>query len=323
MLAKRQKLSDETAISKSNDTINQDLTISGPSILEGHEGPVFSAKFGQEFIVSGGFDRTINIWKFPAVGDDVNIGCIQGHKAAVTSVEWLGDNIASGSADSSVAIWDGYTGQKIRNFKTAGIVNQVSANGELVVSGDDSGKLSIWDIRQKFPVNHVQTEYPILTVATNGRNLYFSGIDPHVNAYDIRSMDAASWRESCTIDSITSLAVNRDNSMLVARSTRGAVSTFNAKAVVAANVSRSSPYVYDGAPSGNEMKLIRCCFSADSSRLISGSDDKSVTVWDVTSRRVLNKYAGHEASTLDVDVDETGKLMLSTSMDGTIIVRGT
>ncbi|WEJ93553.1 hypothetical protein PSN45_001019 [Yamadazyma tenuis] len=295
-VVKKQKIANNLALSKVSDDVDSGKILYNRAVvLEGHQGPVYSAAINSELIVSGGDDKTINIWKLPTDDNDVNLGCIRGHKAAVTSVCWMNGNIVSGSADSTMAIWDGETGQKIRNYRNSTIINQVRYNGTLLASCDDAGTVKLWDFREKNSISTI--------------------------TYDTRATDKSLWTTSSTIDSITSLDINNDNSMLVSRSTRGAVSTYNAKEFLPENVSRSSPYVYDGAPSGNEYKLIRACFSGDSSRIASGSDDKTVTVWDVVTRRILNKFEGHEASTLDVTFHPSENIVISTSLDGTLIVR--
>ncbi|EGV62846.1 hypothetical protein CANTEDRAFT_115761 [Yamadazyma tenuis ATCC 10573] len=322
-VVKKQKIANNLALSKVSDDVDSGKILYNRAVvLEGHQGPVYSAAINSELIVSGGDDKTINIWKLPTDDNDVNLGCIRGHKAAVTSVCWMNGNIVSGSADSTMAIWDGETGQKIRNYRNSTIINQVRYNGTLLASCDDAGTVKLWDFREKNSISTISTKFPVWTCClSSSGNIFFSGIDPTIQAYDTRATDKSLWTTSSTIDSITSLDINNDNSMLVSRSTRGAVSTYNAKEFLPENVSRSSPYVYDGAPSGNEYKLIRACFSGDSSRIASGSDDKTVTVWDVVTRRILNKFEGHEASTLDVTFHPSENIVISTSLDGTLIVR--
>lgn len=286
--------------------------------LVGHEGPVLSAKFNDEYIVSGSQDCTINLWKLPTT-EDVNLGCVK-TKAAVISVDWMRDNVISSTADSQLSVWDTSSGKKIRKFNNGSIINQVFWSGETIVSGDDEGNVKLWDTRNKAPVSTIPTKYPILTVlALEAQNcIYFSGIDPTIFAYDIRNLDKPLWETVNTVDSITSIALNPQQSTLVSRTTRGLVSIHNTK-VISSNASRSSPYVYDGAPS-KEGKLIRACFTKDNAKIVSGSDDTTTTMWDVTSRRILNKFAGHEGPVLDVDYHEKD-VLLSTSMDGSIIVR--
>lgn len=300
-------------------------------ILEGHTEGVYCGEFSHDgnLIATGGGDKLINVWKLPIHehDDSINLGHIQAHKSAVTGIQWLTDDneLASSSADMTLAIWDLETGKKVRNYKNKSIINDIdhNSNTSLIVSGDDDGIVNLWDQRQKLPIFKVNTKFPILSCCFNnqGSNIYFSGIDPSVNAYDIRNPDSPIWTCSGPIDSITSLAINNDDSMLVSRSTRGSVNTYNAKDIIPQSVSRPSPYIYDGAPSNSEYKLIRTCFSKDNVHIFSGSDDHTTTMWDVTSRRIINKFSGHEGSVLGVSVHPTERIVLSTSLDGTVIVR--
>lgn len=299
--------------------------------LQGHQGAVYCGDFNQDgtLIVSGGADKAINLWKLPVEADDdsINLGYIQGHKSGITSITWMADDyeLASASGDMTLALWDIETGKKVKNCKNQAIINDIDYNdaSSLILSGDDDGKVKLWDKREKLPVFTVETEYPILSCTFNnlGSNLYFSGIDPTVNAFDIRNSASPLWTCSGPIDSIVSLAINNDDSMLVSRSMRGSVNTYNAKDIIPETSSRPSPYMFDGAPSNNEYKLIRSCFSNDNINIFSGSDDKTVTMWDVTSRKVMDKFPGHEGSVLDISVHPTEKIVMSTSLDGTIIVR--
>lgn len=301
-----------------NDTSAGKFLYASEVSLLGHEGPVLSAKFRDEYIVSGSQDCTINLWKVPT-SEDVNLGCVK-TRAAVISVDWMEDNVISSTADSQLSLWDTSSGSKIRKYNNGSIINEVFWTGQLIASGDDDGNVKLWDSRNKSPVSTISTKYPILTVlALETQNcVYFSGIDPTIHAYDMRNFDKPLWETVNTIDSITSIALGPQQSTLVSRTTRGLVSIHNTK-MVPSHVSRSSPYIYDGAP-GKEGKLIRVCFSNDNAKILSGSDDNTTTMWELTSRRILNKFTGHEGAVLDVDYHEKD-LVLSTSMDGTIIVR--
>lgn len=53
--------------------------------------------------------------------------------------------------------------------------------------------------------------------------------------------------------------------------------------------------------------------------ILSGSYDKTVTLWDVVSGRLLRKLTGHTGTVLSVD-EHDGKIV-SSSTDGTVILR--
>lgn len=299
--------------------------------LEGHKGAIYSCRFNDagNLIASGGDDKTINIWKLPVneSDDSINMGSLNAHKGAITSLRWLkksSDTIVSGSADNCITFWDLTTGKKIRNFKSTNIINEIDVCDDYVMSVDDDGKVCLWDQRQKLPITTIKNKYPIISGCSSnqGDYIYFGGIEPKITAFDIKKLfDDPVWTSSASIESITSISINNDDSQLVSRSTSGNLSIYNAKKFVPQGISRSSPYVYEGALSYNDYKPIKAGFSNDGVSLISGSDDKSVNMWDITSRKLLNKFPGHQSSVLDVCYHPSENIILSSSLDGSIIVR--
>lgn len=306
------------------------LLYSEAIVLEGHQGSVLSSSFSHNgnHIASGGIDKNILLWRVPYEESETpNYGMIKGHKLAVTSVKWLYDDItlASSSADATIGFWDSETGQRTR--KCVGhelAVNEISASKDsIVVSASDDGTACLWDLRQKEAINKVTTEYPLLSCSFNnkGNTFYVGGIDPVIKAYDMRVLDKPIWSCEGQVESITSIAINTDDSVLLSRSMNGAVKTYSARDFVPEGIPRLNSHVYDGAPSGNEFQLIRACFSKDNVSILSGSEDKTVTVWDYKTRKLLNKISGHRGTTLDIDYHPSERIISSTSTDGTIIIR--
>ncbi|KAK6455812.1 WD40-repeat-containing domain protein [Scheffersomyces xylosifermentans] len=299
--------------------------------LAGHEGPVLSAKFSNSgnYIASSGIDKSILLWNLPVDEQeaDPNFGVLSGHRSAVTSISWLIDDstIVSSSADSTVGYWDAETGTRIRKCNGhRAVVNQVSVSSDgTAVSVGDDGTAFLWDVREKNAIGHVSGEYPLLTTTFDqkGHTIFFSGIDPTIRVHDIRRLDKELWNCSAQIEAITSLAINNDDSVLVARSMDGSIKTYSAKEYIPEGISRVSPYVYEGAPSGSEFQLIRSVFSTDNITIYSGSEDKTITAWDFASRKITNKYTGHEGTVIDVDYNTKYRVVLSSSTDGTVIVR--
>src|SRR5205823_1669501 len=57
--------------------------------------------------------------------------------------------------------------------------------------------------------------------------------------------------------------------------------------------------------------------SPDGRRALSGSDDRTLVLWDFDGRRVARTFAGHRAAVMGVAFSSDGRTALSGSWDGT------
>lgn len=298
-------------------------------VLEGHDGTVLTSRFSHSSgqVASGGFDRTILLWNVNATtNDELNYGVMRGHKNAITSIRWLeGDEcLVSGSADHTLGLWDCYKGNRIRTFRNHDlIVNEVENSDNQILSVGDDGNAILWDPRQKKCRLKMVHEYPLLTCCFNssGNTFYISGIDPRVKAFDTRKPDSPLWICGGQKEAVTSVSLSHDNSILISRSLAGSIRSYLTSDFITGKDSRLSPYVYEGAISGAENYLIKACFSPNDVNIVSGSEDHTVTEWNYRSRKITEKYKGHFGSVIDVSFDSSGRLLMSTSTDGTIILR--
>lgn len=298
--------------------------------LSGHDGPVLSARFSSdgESIASGGLDKNILLWKLPTNENDQspNYGVLQGHKGAVTSLNWVLDsNIFSTSADNTVSFWDAETGQRLRK----GIGHELTVNdsagysSQLCVSASDDGSLRVWDEREKNAVKTIATSYPLICcdVNRNGDTIFCSGIDPTVQAFDLKTGKLL-WACEGHIDTVSGLALSTDESMLVLQSMNGTVRAISAKKNTPQGISRLGQ-LFDGVAPSTQQLVSRCRFSKDNVYVALGSEDANALVWSTATRRMVSRWSGHEGAVLDVDFHPTEKIFLSSSMDGKVIVRAT
>ncbi|CAI5758363.1 unnamed protein product [Candida verbasci] len=329
-VVKRQKIEDSNQIRKyAKDEEIGDILYNKSVVLEGHQGPVSSSIFNHDGsrIASSGMDRKIQLWNLPTVENECNIFTFESiHNNAITSLAWLDNLLISSSADSTLSILDLYSQRKIKKLHSGhkGVINQIYNNEDTkqILSCGDDGKIYFWDYREsKTPTNSITTDYPILTLTGNDSSLYFSGIDCLVHAYDVRKVDTELWNcfSNCH-DGITSLSISPDKSNLISRSLNGIIRIYNINESLPKGFSRLSNTIFDGAPSGKENWLIRTCFSNNNLSIFSGSEDYSVTQWDITGE-VVNKFEGHEGTVIDVNYHPTENIMMSSSTDGTIILR--
>jgi WD40 repeat protein len=70
--------------------------------------------------------------------------------------------------------------------------------------------------------------------------------------------------------------------------------------------------------SGHEKDVFAVAFSADGAKLVSGSVDQTVKVWDVKTGKVLATLKGHNHSVRNVAFSPSGKQVASTAHDGSV-----
>ena len=70
---------------------------------EGHDGWVYTLKIYENFLFSGGDDKTIRVWNLEST-ELLEELC--GHDNGVTSLELADDNLSSGSYDPTITCWD-------------------------------------------------------------------------------------------------------------------------------------------------------------------------------------------------------------------------
>ncbi|CDR38380.1 CYFA0S02e01002g1_1 [Cyberlindnera fabianii] len=265
-------------------------------------------------------DKKILLWNPPHSPDQelsANFGEITGHKGAITSLRWMNNGLlATSSSDTTVGLWDTETGRRTRKFAGHSlVVNEVDQDQNLIASASDDGDVYIWDSNSRDPVTRFHTDFPLLTVAFHKNIVYASGIEPIIRAWDIRSPSSPVFEiETLHTDTITSLTV--DDTNLVSRSNDDTVRIYEPKVIPGEHI---RPAVYDGATSGNENFTIRAIIRENV--ILSGSADKTVTTWDVSSRKLMRKLTGHTGTVIDVDEHE-GKIA-SSSIDGSVILRYT
>jgi WD40 repeat protein len=280
--------------------------------LKGHTSTVLSLSFSPDgrFIASGSFDKTVRLWE---IKTGELIRTYEGHQRHVTSVAFSpdGQSIASASDDNTLRLWSIQKRDVIRVFHghSSTVTSVVfSPNGDIIASSSFDHSVRLWNIQNGHPVNifkgHNDSVYDVIFMA-NPRYLASASVDQSVCFWDTEQAEPIhvferyrNHIEAATFspDGDAIANTNKDNSICLWR-------------------------LLDGDPRlliGHENKVSSICYSPDSKRLVSGSEDQTVHVWDTQECTPVHVLYGHSDSVTSVDFSSDNNFIASASQDQTV-----
>ncbi|TQB68860.1 hypothetical protein MPDQ_002662 [Monascus purpureus] len=295
--------------------------------LTGHSAEVYSVQFDPtgQHIASGSFDRTILLWN--AYDGCKNYGVLTGHSGPIIDLKWSRDSktLYSASADMTIGNWDVETGQKVRtHIGHEGVINSldVTKRGqELLLTGSDDGYVGIFDPRIKQGVGYLESklDLPVLAVAfsESGNEIYSAGVDETIQVWDPRKKEIVYTMTGHT-DKVVSLEISPDSQTLVSNSHDETVRTWDIRPFAPANRQLKTFY---GAVCPVEQNLIRTSWDPSGERIVAGSGDDNVIIWDAKSGRILYKLPGHKGTVNDVRFSPVGEpIIASASTDCSVML---
>ena len=158
--------------------------------------------------------------------------------------------------------------------------------------------LQLWDPQQRNAIDYFDTGLPItaLAIAGAGNEIYVADVSPDIKVYDVRKKSVIYTLDGHT-DTVTSLQVSPDQQHLLSNSHDSTVRTWDIRPFAPINRHEQT---YDGATSGLDKNLYKAVWDVDGKRLAAGGGDRTVTIWDTRTGRMLHKLPGHKGAVNDV-----------------------
>ena len=280
-------------------------------VLEGHRSSVNMVSFSREGsrAASASDDGHVRVWD---TSNGAQVSCFEGHNGAVKSVEYSPDSsyIVSGGFDATIRIWDAITGFNISTLiGHKGIVNSVtfSSDGRNVVSGSEDKTLRIWDVLEN---KHLATldghSGPVtcVTFLVDDSQILSGSMDSTIRLWDMKTQSTVKVQD-CT-DAVLSFAVSQ-NLIFVPSSQNGDITIRDVVTL------KEIGHLVGG---GAAVKSV--AFSPQGNKVVSGSLDGAIRVWNATSGSCVAEYRGHSGPVECTRFSPDGTRILSSSADRTI-----
>jgi WD40 repeat protein len=215
------------------------------------------------------------------------------------------------SADKSVRLWDVDAGRDLRRFigHTASVwAVAYSPDGKRALSGGADNTVRLWEVETGREIKRLDGhEGLVSTVAfsPDGKQALSGGYDHAVILWDLESGQA--------VRTVSDLAKYINCVAFAPDGQRALVCGENTIYLIDLKTGKERRRF-----EGHRGAVTCSAFSPDGTRILSGSDDRSVRLWETESGRVLRDFKGHTSFVKCVAFAPDGKTALTAGTDLTV-----
>lgn len=270
-----------------------------------------SAKAHPGYIVTGGEDNLVKIWKLQK-GNLVLKYRFKQHSQAVTSVALSknGKLCASCSWDSTMNIWNLENGEHIAqiNVKPEKLRTLVfGPDDKLIITGSHTGMIIFHNVETGVAEKIFDGNKCIMSLTYSSDCKYIAIRTFDCSAYILDNAENKSWHSLDDSVSVRSLCFSPDSQLLLTGSADCSIRLYDVKHL---NVVVTL--------SGHYYLVSTVAFSPNGKYFASGSLDNTVKIWELAYKRCVHTFKHHIGQVSDVKFSPDNSKIMSVSKDKSI-----
>ena len=307
--------------------------------LAGHSGGVYAVALtadGQTAI-SGSYDNTLKVWHLET-GELVQT--LAGHSGGVNAVALTADGqtAISGSGNKTLKVWNQETGVRavarslwlrISKGKVlaghSGSVNAVAltADGQTAISGSDDNTLKVWNLETRKLVQTLaghSGRVRAVALTADGQTAISGSWDNTLKVWNLETGKLVQTLAGHSLW-VNAVALTADGKTAISGSDDNTLKVWNLETGVRAVARSLWLRISKGKVlAGHSGSVNAVALTADGQTAISGSDDNTLKVWNLETRKLVQTLAGHSGRVRAVALTADGQTAISGSWDNTLKV---
>lgn len=280
---------------------------------------VVSLAFSQDsrILAAGTTSGTTKLWN-AATGEELNT--LSGGTQRINSISFSPDRrtVATGGYDNLITLWDLSTAKQLLTLNSDAYgINSIafSPDQNVLGSGGDDRTVKLWSIATGEIIRTLihTDEVKSISFSPDGKTIAGSA------AESTKLWSTTTGKELKTIDNFDLPVFFAEGNMIAGRRMEQAANQAITFSVDILNVTTGRKVRTLEGRYTEPFNLI--ALSKDNKLLaVGGEDSEIITVWEVSTGRILHRFSGHETSIKALTFSPDNRMLASAGADGTVIL---
>ncbi|MFM6269383.1 MAG: hypothetical protein ACKPFA_23205, partial [Dolichospermum sp.] len=275
-------------------------------------------------IISGSQDKMIKVWDL-ATGKELI--SLSGHNGSIKKIAITpdGTKIISGSWDKTIKVWDlskEYKISPVNGHLDSIETIAITPDGKKIISGSQDKTIKVWDLataKELISLSGHNGSIETIAITPDGKKIISGSQDKTIKVWDLATGKELLAFSSC-YNSVEKIAVTPDGNQIISGgwgyaiqvwdlATGQKLSTFSGhESFVNARKELLSLPRHNEPNNGNTCEM---SLTPDGTKMISGSLDKTINVWDLATGKALLTFSSDYISVHKIAVTPDGNQIIS------------
>ncbi|NET24944.1 WD40 repeat domain-containing protein [Okeania sp. SIO1I7] len=284
-----------------------------------NSGVILSVKIidSNQILASSLENKTVKIW------DVHNCKCLnifksQSYHISLIDISINGENLATGSGEKIVKVWNIQTGLFLQSLE--GHLSEINAitfsSKNILATASVDRTVKIWDITTGKCLKTLQgrADFVHSVVFTNKSQIIVSGSQHTIKFWDINTNQCLSTFFEHK-DWLSSLIISPDEKFIACANVgnrNNIIRVWQIDSLTKNNIQEITNHqISHKILQGHNDSIWSIAFSQDSTKIVSGSSDRTVKIWSSQTGECLKTFYGHTRPILSVAFSSDGKTIAS------------